>query len=206
MNRICLAMVCACTLLLGGCLHTSKTQFPKHYTLTTAPSTHRQHPAQRGRRILQIDRIMVPTWLRSTNMYYQLGYRHDARISAYGRSDWVAPPATLLEHVVESAISSGGRWRAVVGPGGTAHADVGLRIRLDQFSQYFAQPGHSSGVIEASATLVDNHDDSVIAQKHFRIKAPAPTADAAGGVKALNRASQRFAARLQDWLRRASTE
>lgn len=210
MNRVCLATLCACTLLLGGCLQTSKTVFPQHYTLegggstgagsTGAPAAQQPGARGQGQHILQISRIEVPQWLQGTNMYYRLGYLHDARISSYGRSDWVAPPPTLLEHIVQSAIRDGGGWRAVIGPGNNAQADVSVHIRLDQFSQYFARPNDSSGIIDASATLVDNHDASVIAQKHFRIEVAAPSADAAGGVKALSQASRQFATRLQSWL------
>jgi hypothetical protein len=40
-----------------------------------------------------------------------------------------------------------------------------------------------------------------VAQKHFHLTVASPSADAAGGVKALNRASRQFATRVRQWLR-----
>lgn len=201
MNKACLA-VGACAMLLAGCMHTTRTNFPRHYTLSTAvPSLDNgQQATDAHGKILQIAGITVPAWLDGTAMYYRLDYRGDSRVSAYASSDWIAPPATLLEPLLQRAIVGGGNWRAVIGPRNPATADASLRIRLDDFSQAFPRPDHSEAVIDATATLIDNHDDSVIAQKHFRIEVAASSADAEGGAKALDEASGQLAARVQQWL------
>ncbi|MGH8152661.1 MAG: ABC-type transport auxiliary lipoprotein family protein, partial [Rhodanobacteraceae bacterium] len=85
-------------------------------------------------------------------------------------------------------------------PDNSAQTDFGLHIRLDDFSQVFTNPGQSQGVLDATATLVDHHNEAAMAQKRFHIQVNAPSADAAGGVKALNDASRQFVARLQKWL------
>lgn len=198
-------VTCTCTLLIGGCMHTSKADFPQHYTLTaTAPAGPHNQTADHSGGTLAITRIAVPQWLQGTSMYYRLDYQDNARISAYGQSDWVAPPATLLEHIVQEAITAGGGWRAVTGPDTPASADVSLHIRLDDFSQAFARPDESAGVLDATATLIDNQHDRVFAQKHFHIQVTAPSADAAGGVTSMSQASGKFAAQLQRWLHTAT--
>lgn len=190
----------ACVLILTGCVHSTKARFVQHYTLSAPVSREPQQPALAGNRILQLAQIEVPEWLDGTAMYYRLDYRGDARLATYADSDWIAPPATLLEPLLEKTIVAGGDWRAVIGPGGLASADVSLQIRLDDFAQVFSQPQQSSGVLDATATLISNHDEHVIAQRHFHLEIAASTPDAQGGVKALNQASAQFAAELQRWL------
>lgn len=201
MSRIALA-ACACVLILAGCAQATKEHFVQHYGLSAAaPSPAGSEHAGNGRRgILQIARIVVPEWLDGAAMYYRLDYRADGRFASYANSDWIAPPATLLEPLLQKTILAGGAWRAVIGPGNPATADEILQIRLDDFSQSFAQPHASTGVLDATATLISNRDDRVLAQRHFHVEVAAPTPDAQGGAKALGEAGARFADELQQWV------
>lgn len=194
----------ACVVMLGGCAQFSSRQaFPEHYTLIDTPSPALQDAGTQewDDATLQVARIAVAPWLQGTDLYYRLDYRHDNRIAAYAQSDWVTPPARLLEPMIRNALASGNAWRAVLGPTGPARTDFSLHVRLDDFSQVFTSPRQSYGALDATATLVDNRDGRAFAQKHFRIQTPAPTADAEGGVKALNRAAQQFIRGIEQWLR-----
>lgn len=200
-------VLCGCVLVLGGCVHTTKPVFVRHYDLgaaTPAISNSGLEP-NRGVKVLQISRIAIPPWLEGTAMHYRLDYSDERRLAAYGRSDWIAPPATLLEPIIQNTIAAAGDWRAVTGPRNPATADASLHIRLDDFSQTFSEVHDSAGVIDATATLIDNHDDSAIAQRHFHVEVAAPTPDAQGGVKALRDASLKLAADLQRWLQQSPT-
>ncbi|HET9818184.1 MAG TPA: ABC-type transport auxiliary lipoprotein family protein [Rhodanobacteraceae bacterium] len=201
MTRTLLAL-CACTLTLGGCVHATRAEYPRHYVLGDPVQTLQENrdASKPGEMILQITRIGVPEWLEGTAMYYRLDYQHDGRLSAYGHSDWIAPPATLLEPLVQAAIAAGGSWRAVLGPGIPARADASLQLRLDDFSQRFQQPDRSVGVLDATATLIDHHGDRVVAQKRFHIEVAASTPDAQGGAQALGEAGRQFAVQVQHWL------
>lgn len=196
-----LRLACLCgVLLLGGCAAASRqVVFPQHYALATAaaaaPAAHAPAAAT-----LRLARIGVPAWLDGTGMYYRLAYRHDDRIAAYADSDWVAPPADMLEALLRNTLAAGGGWRAVVGPGNPAQADSTLRVRIDDFSQVFASPRDSVGRLEATVTLLDGRGDTIVAQRPFRIEVAAPGADAAGGAAALDRASRQFAAAVRAWL------
>src|SRR5690242_8557745 len=176
MNKTWLAL-CACVLVLSGCWNTTRTHFVQHYTLgPITPASAVSGQANRaGRGILQITGIDVPDWLDGTAMYYRLDYRADGRLASYANSDWIAPPATLLQPLLQKAILAGGGWRAVIGPRNPASADVELRIGLDDFSQSFSQPHASTGVLDATATLISTRDDHVIAQRHFHVEVAAST-------------------------------
>lgn len=203
MIRIGLMVLGACLLALGGCAAASKQAvFPSHYVIgdAAAPASPASAPAG-ARGSLRVARIVAPPWLQGTDLYYRLDYRHDHAIAAYADSDWVAPPARMLGQLVVNTLAGTGIWRVVIGPGSPAHADFGLDIRLDDFSQAFSSPADSVARLDATATLVDNRDGHVIAQRRFELQASAPSANAAGGVAALNDASRQFATRLADWLR-----
>lgn len=200
-----LALLASCLLLFGGCVHSTKAQFSGHYGLGTPASTpaNGSGAANADGKILQISQISMPDWLSGNAMFYRLDYRNDDRLAAYGQSDWISPPASLLEPILRRALAAGG-WRAVVGPRNPATADASLQLRLDDFSQAFSEPGESRGVLDATATLIDNHHDDVVAQRHFHIEIPAATPDAQGGAKALAEASRKFAAQLRDWTQAAA--
>jgi len=200
MNKTWLA-ACACVLMLAGCVHTTRAHFVRHYTLSaSAPSPMSDHASRVDRGVLQIARIDVPDWLDGTAMHYRLSYEDDGRSATYANSDWIAPPATLLESLVQKTILDGGDWRAVIGPRSPASADVTLQIRLDDFSQAFSRPQSSTGVLDATATLIFVRDEHVIAQRHFHIETAAPTSDAQGGAKALSDASAKFSGELRRWI------
>jgi cholesterol transport system auxiliary component len=200
-----MVLLAACALILGGCVHSTKAQFTRHYALgaTSAASAGEANATGANGKILEVAQISVPEWLSGTAMYYRLDYRNDNQLAAYAQSDWIAPPAAMLEPILRHRLAGGG-WRAVIGPRDPATADASLQLRLDDFSQAFAVPGDSKGVLDATATLVDSHSDGVIAQKHFHIEVAAATPDAQGGAKALAEASRKFAAQLQGWAQAAA--
>ena len=194
--RVVLAL---CTLALGGCGAASRQNVvPRHYMFGgSAPAATQTSPHPHGA-ILRIARIEMPAWLQGTGLYYRLAYRNRNVIAAYANSDWAAPPAGMLEQRLRSALADGG-WRAIVGPASTTQADFTLHVSVDDFSQAFTSPDESFGVLDAAVTL-DGANDALVAQRHFHFRAAAPTADAAGGVKALDAASRDFARQLRDWL------
>lgn len=188
-----------CMLALVGCGAASRQNVvPRHYILGSWAPAASQPPSRSSGATLRVARIEMPAWLQGTGLYYRLAYRSDNTIAAYADSDWAAPPAALLEQRLCNALAGGG-WRAVVGPGSTAQADFTLHVGLEDFSQVFTTPTHSFGVLDAEVTLV-GANDALVAQRHFRFRVAAPSADAAGGVEALDAASWDFAFRLRDWL------
>ena len=195
-------LACAGMLALAGCISSGASTAPRHYGLdveepVATPSSAAQPNSDK---VLRIAQIAVPQWLADTAMYYRLAYRNGNRLTAYAYSNWAAPPAALLEAIIQNTFAASGGWQAVVGADNPAAADTSLQLHLEDFSQRFAQPDLSAGVIEATATLIDDQGEQVIAQQHFSVRVPAPTPDAQGGVKALSVASQQLADDLQHWV------
>lgn len=197
-----LVAVLLAIVLLAGCVQTAGTITQHHYALgklSPAAVDSNQIQVNNGK-VLGISAISVPPWLEGTGFFYRLAYEKDNRLSAYAYSDWVAPPALLLEPLVRGRLASGSGWQAVVGPGAPADVDASLYLRLENFSQVFTQPRQSVGIIELTATLIDSHSGQVLAQKNFRVRVAAPTPDAQGGAKALSRASGQLVAQLRRWV------
>lgn len=198
---VCLAVSVA-MLMCAGCVSAARNDVIRHYDLgPVVAAAGTGMPSHGTGKVLQIAALATPPWLAGTAMHYRLLYRDEQQLAAYAQSDWLAPPATLLEPILRSAIAAGGDWRAVIGPRDPAQADATLHIRLDDFSQVFSQPQDSAAVIDATTTLIDNHDDHVLAQRHFHVEVAAPTADAAGGAEALGEASRELVTQLRNWLR-----
>jgi len=196
MKKILVLLIAA--LAATGCVSRSKPVFAQHYTIAAASSGGAGAAPAQGP-VLRVADIDAPGWLDATNMYYRLAYKNDAQVSAYSQSDWVAPPPQLLARMLQNALA-GPPWSAVIGSGATASADRTLRIELSDFQQVFSAAKQSAGIIDATATLIDDHANRVEAQRHFHVEQPAPSADAAGGAKALDAATRQFANDLKTWL------
>ena len=103
------------------------------------------------------------------------------------------PPAQLLHQRVREAWSARG---PLLSPGDSAPAYT-LRLELDEFVQLFEAPGASQGVVRLSATLFKG--SALQAQTRIAARAAATSADAAGGVSALARATDDAVAQLMAW-------
>ena len=139
---------------------------------------------------------------------YRLAYADAQQLRPYSQARWSMPPAQLVRQRLRDTLS---RSRAVL------HADAGpalnrrgsqgvlprvLQLELEEFSQLFDSPGSSVGLIRLRATLVENTPtgEKLLAQRNLTVQRPAPSADAAGGVRALTAATDAAIEELVTWL------
>ena len=147
---------------------------------------------------IAIPPIAAPPWLRTTALVYRLGYEPSAMPRSYTLSQWVAPPAELLTLRLRQSVEARNRGITL------RHLPLisegySLEISLDTFAQLFSSPDQSLCEIVLRAALV-KHGNEVIAQKTFSAEQPAPTPDAAGGVKGLVDASNVDVRNIILWL------
>lgn len=144
--------------------------------------------------------------LDGTQLLYRLGYADANELRPYGQSRWSLPPAQLLRQRLREGLSA---RRMVLEPEESAtlaraegKVPDTLRLALEEFGQYFDSPSSSVGVVRLHATLIRRTPggDQVLAQRSFVSRKPAPTSDAAGGVKALASASDGLVAELVNWV------
>jgi cholesterol transport system auxiliary component len=147
--------------------------------------------------------------LDGTQLLYRLGYADANELRPYGQARWSIAPAQLLRQRLRDSLST---RRTVLGPEESAtiartegKVPDTLRVSLDEFSHYFESPTSSVGLVRLRATLMRNSagGDRVVAQRSFSARRPAPSGDAAGGVKALSAASDAVVVELVAWVDQA---
>lgn len=110
-------------------------------------------------------------------------------------------PAEMVTDSLRASLRNRHLFAAVV-DNTTGQNDLSLQLGLTDFSQHFSDTQTSQGHIGATATLINARTGDVIAQRTFKAKAPAPSADAAGGVKALTAADRKLNTAVSRWLSR----
>lgn len=140
--------------------------------------------------------VQAPYWLDNMMIHYRLTYANDQQIRSYAFSRWNMPPARLMEQKLTARIAAAGG--VVLRASDGINDGIMLRMELDDFSQRFDSPSQSIAGIELRVSAFRKH--TLLGQKTFRQNSPAPTSDAAGGVRALATASDAIADRVMAWL------
>lgn len=186
--RIWLA-VCAMGALLGGCSLVPDTPQVVTYDLGPAAAAPANAAPLPPLRVFPTD---GPAWLDGNAIFYRLHYAQAERLQPYATQRWVMSPVRLFDERLREAISARGAlgWN---GDRGTP----GLKIDVLDFEQVFDSATTSRGVVRVRATVFRN---GVIGQKTFVAEQPAPSADGAGGVKALAASSDAVVSAVIDWV------
>ncbi|MDN4575840.1 ABC transporter [Pandoraea cepalis] len=138
--------------------------------------------------------VNAPSWLDVDTIYYRLPASDGDQARGYANSRWLASPARLFGDRLRAALSVD---RPVLAAGDPTAAPA-LRVELEEFAQYFDSASTSHGVVQMRATLFDG--PKLLAQTTLRAQAPAASADAAGGTRALAAASDAVQTQLIQWL------
>lgn len=145
---------------------------------------------------IAVAEIQGPGWLDNTLIFYRLNYSSTQQPKPYAQARWTMPPAQLLLQRLKARIAQAGGV-AVAASHGATNVPV-LRIEADEFSQHFDAPGSSTAQVGLRASVYKGR--TLVAHKSFIRQAPAPSADAEGGVKALAAASDAAITDLMMWL------
>jgi len=194
------AMLAALALgaLLAGCAGNAGTVTDIRYDLGLQSAQGAQDapaaPAASGAKPpLKVLGVIAPPPLDNDGILYRMNF-DSQRTERYANSRWTMSPARLLTERLRTSLGA----QATVLSGSDAVQAPMLKVELYEFEQVFESPTESSGVLSARATLL--RGGKVLAQRSFVTRAPASTPDAAGGVRALQAASDDFANQLGAWL------
>jgi len=152
--------------------------------------------------------VDVGAALDTTAVLYRLGYSDAQQLRPYAQARWSMPPAQLLRQRLREHL---GQRRAVLNPADGVLAGrqaMTLRVELEEFSQWFDAVDHSNGLVRMRATLGHVRlegtggmpGERLVAQRSFVVQRAAPTADAAGGVRALTQATDAALDELEQWI------
>jgi cholesterol transport system auxiliary component len=132
--------------------------------------------------------VQAPGWIDTPRLVYRLAYQDAAERREYAASRWAGPAAGLLAQRLRQRLGlAAGGGRCV------------LRLGVEEFAQVFAAPDTSQGILRLDAQFVDARG-RIAARFLIAGEAPAPSADARGGVAALRAAVDRSGVALNDWL------
>lgn len=142
--------------------------------------------------------IDAPPALDGAAVLYRLVYADVQQLRPYAQARWSMPPAQLVRQRLREQL---GQQRVVLNPGEGA-AGLSLRLELEEFTQVFETPERSIGLVRLRATLVEGAGgrERIVAQRRFVTQRPAPSADAAGGVRALTAATDAAIDEIGLWL------
>lgn len=189
--------------LLGACSLPTQPARPAVFDFGPGPLEQAASmPAQR-KPALVLDVIEAQPALDSPTVLYRLAYADPLQLRPYALARWSMPPAQLLRQRLRQHFS---QQRALLNPGetleGASAAPLHMQIELEEFSQIFESPQKSSGLLRLRVTLTQAgaKGGKWLAQRSLVTQRDAPSADAAGGVKALAAASEAAALELEQWL------
>ncbi|MFM0135920.1 ABC-type transport auxiliary lipoprotein family protein [Caballeronia grimmiae] len=188
LNRTSLALVFMA--MLAGCASNATVAPDARYDLGAPPAS----TETKALPPVKVLAVGAPRSLETDAFVYRMSYADAQRTGTYANSHWTMPPAQLLTQRVRAALAARG---PVLTGADTVRAAL-LEVELTGFEQVFDAPERSHGAVSVRATLTQQ--GRVVAQRAFAASAPAPTADAPGGARALAAASDDLIAQLSAWL------
>ena len=134
--------------------------------------------------------------LDSERMFYRLSYADPLQARTYANSRWTANPLQLLTQRFKTRLAQAGA--RVLSETDAASGIPLLRIDVDEFIHDFGGVSQSTGVVAVRASVFQGH--TLVDQRSFRQAVAAPSADAAGGARALAASTDAIAADIVAWL------
>jgi len=212
-------------LILAGCTLPRPASTPVVYDFgpgaLQAPASTRIAPLPP----IEITTPQASSALSGVAVLYRLGYADAQALQPYTLARWSMPPAQLIDQRLRSHSSlrrpvtvtgeilqakppqRSASWpmAGALPPPPPVKPMLNLRLTLEEFSQLFASPSQSSGLLRLRATLTLRHasHDTLLAQRSFIVQQPAPSADASGGVRALAAATDQAISEIEQWLAQA---
>lgn len=164
-------------------------------------------PAPSGAPLVLPD-VEVSASLETTALLYRLGYADPFELRPYAYARWSAEPGELVRQRLRESLARtrpvlDPRTASTLGRSGGVRPPV-LRVELEEFSQLFDSQAASRGIVRLRCTLLESlpSGDRLVAQQTFSVERPAPTPDAAGGVRALTAATDAAVQEITAWLAR----
>jgi len=144
-----------------------------------------------------IEDVTQPSWIRTRDIFYRLGYESPSRSHRYALSRWVAVPGELVTLRLRQAVEAANAGFTLPAPNGTD--SYFLQANLEEFNQVFSAPSRSQCIVQLRVSL-RRADGRVIGQDVFHIEMPAPTPDASGAALCLAAVVNRESDQIVQWM------
>lgn len=196
-----LFLIAASALALAGCAGTATQEST---TFDFGPALPAAAPVQQAPASMPAVVVMDatgPDALEGENMYYRLNYADALQARTYANSRWTGNQLQMLSQRIRTRLAQSGM--KVLSASDASNGVPLLRLEVDDFVHAFSGANESAGRVTLRASLFN--DNRLLDQRTFTRMMPAPSADAAGGARALAASTDAVAADILAWLATADT-
>ena len=190
--------ILAAVLVLAGCA-SSKTQ--EATTFDFGPAAAHGGPPPAALPAIVVMDATGPAALENERMYYRLNYANALEARTYANSRWASNPLQMVTQRMKARLSQSGM--KVLSSTDASTGVPLLRVEVDDFVHAFSSAGQSEGQVTLRASLFSDH--RLLDQRTFTRTTPAPSADAAGGARALAASTDAVAPGIPAWLATVDT-
>lgn len=187
-----LGILLLAVVLLAGCFTSGKRGNERGLAIHDLGLPPPQLVGDGQRQSLLAVEVRAPLWMDSLGISYRLAYADASQLREYARSRWAGPPAQLIEQRLMQQLD--------LAAAGQARGKCVLRVEIAEFSQVFVAPAESAGLLQGRAYWLDPRRRP-LAEKPLLIRQVAASADARGGVAALQQSVGQLARELLAWER-----
>jgi cholesterol transport system auxiliary component len=191
----------AVALLLAGCASNKAQESTTFDFGPTAPTQQQAASAPAGMPALVVMDATGPAALENERMYYRLNYADALQARTYANSRWASNPLQMLTQRIKTRLAQSGM--KVLSATDASTGVPLLRVEVDDFVHGFSGVAQSEGQLTLRASLFNDH--RLLDQRSFTRSTPAPSADAAGGARALAASTDAIAADILAWLATVDT-
>ncbi len=170
--------------VMSGCSIVKTVPGKHEYRLVLPEVAVQPHSACR-QSTLKLEPVLSADTFLDRYIYYVVNNIEQHR---YTQSLWAQSPNSMIEQLIKQMLIEGRMFASVLDYRSNADTTWRYEVRLLEFMQYF-NPDMSSYVkVSMDFVLIKNVGREVVDSQHFERLLPAKTADAKGGVMALNKA------------------
>lgn len=134
---------------------------------------------------LPLEQLGASDAIQHSNIRYRLNYKNPSQVFAYAESRWSTLPIDLLRQKVANT--------------SPVNTTCSLKLQIVGFDQVFDAASSSQGVVQLQLGLIDRHSRKLLASTLVSAQHAAQSADARGGVVALNLASTEALQQAANW-------
>lgn len=182
----------------GGCSIMTTVKGVNEYRIAYPAVNTAAAPGNCAPYLLKVNYVRSSELLKSQRIYYVQTPGNTQ--NAFTQSRWVQSPAKRIEELVEQTVSGSGIFNNVVHFDSMARGDLLLETTLIDFTHYFDVNDTPSVRFMAHVALLKQPQMQIVATKRYDWTLPNASADAEGGVTALNTLCERFLQENIEWL------
>ncbi len=168
------------------------------YKLNSQMPTHVGSGVACGDKSLKVAEAFSSSTLMALNMNYVQGTNKQF---AYAQAQWATAPNQAISAKLLELIRVSNLFQSVQVSKSRSKNDLILETNIEDFMQYYSEDFRDSYAnVAMTLTLIDGNKNSVVATKTFHAKVLTKTADAEGGVVALDTALFDVLSQIDGWL------